>query len=156
VRFRRTQLIRERSALTRQVINFFQMHLLGVYRWDEATVLPALPIPRPVYEIGLTRDEREARRDDRKVHDMVAVKFGPFELIAKGPYEDAQHPCGLIRVTRGDLFVEGPLDEATWKKVGDFIKQKEENDERSSSAAAEPALSPGEPDEVRARAPWGC
>lgn len=150
---RRTQLIRERSALTRQVLNFFQMHLIEHYRWDQAKVLPAMPVQPQAYEAGLTRDEREARKDRRTVHDIVALTFGPFELTVKGPYEDKDHPCGLIRVSRGDLFVEGPLDEMTWRRAGDFIKQKEEN--HGHPSPADPVSGTLGPDEIRARAPWG-
>jgi hypothetical protein len=147
--------IRERTALTRQVQQFFHMHLLGLYRWDQAHHHDAIPVVKTV-DFTKKRAERESARDQRKFHDIVSLTLDGFELIVKGPYEDEKHPCGLIRVSLGAQSIEGPLDETTWRAAGEFIKQRKE--ERDGARPSNPAVNPGTDPaaDLRARAPWGC
>src|SRR5947207_5918737 len=116
MRARRIATIRERSALYRQVQEFFHTHLIGLYRWDEVSSAPAdliERIPGKPLEAG-------------KSHDKVDMQFGPFDLLVLGPFEDENWACGMIRIRRGVESLQGPLDATTWIEVAEFIKQHNE------------------------------
>lgn len=115
--------IRQRSALHRQVQMFFHEHLVGVYSWEDVQTRRAEPVKRETKPNG-TPLPFEAG----KFRDKVEIYFGPFDLVALGPYEDDRHPCGLIRCSTPRGSCEGPLDATTWQKIGDFIKQNKQEE----------------------------
>lgn len=106
-------MINERRALTRQIQAMFHEHLLGVYRWDEASIAK----PRDAFKTPGV--DREAG----KHLDQIIMRLGPFDLEVNGPAEDPKWPCGRVLVKRGSEFQDGPLDATTWAKVAAFIKK---------------------------------
>ena len=118
-------MIRERSALVRQAQQMFHEHLVGIYGWDQAK------IARPIEVDRRPGQQREAG----KFHDQITIRLGPFDIEAKGPFEDPQYPCGMVRVRFGKLSLDGPLDAKTWCDVAKFIKEhKNEESEYGCSA----------------------
>lgn len=111
-------MIRERNALYRQVQEFFHSHLLGVYRWDDVEHARPHKIDRP--EGAKERAEQSWYRG--QTHDKIEMRFGRFELTVIGPFEDDNHPNGLITVQHGQESLKGPLDPLTWDHVAEFIK----------------------------------
>jgi hypothetical protein len=117
--------VRQRNALYRQAEDFFHRYLLGLYSWDQCKAAVARKVDRLP---GKSPEQG-------KFHDEVRLSFGPFELEMLGPFESDRFPCGRICITCGQVAIDGPIDEQTWKMAADFIKLMKEQDHGRSSGA---------------------
>ncbi len=118
-------MIRSNAALLRHAREFFLSQLLGLYSWDkdvrlsEPELRPAIAPNLPVRE---RRQELEARQGLGKYFEQERVRFGPWEILL---YSSAERPpVGevLLRDDAGAQVVAGPLDPATWDKIGEHIR----------------------------------
>ncbi len=93
---------------------FFEQEMRGLGTWDDATVMDG----------ELAERERYDRRN-RFGHykEIAAVSFRGYEITVKSPFEAP--PLGMIECRRGDQIESGALDEATWKRIGKFIRERE-------------------------------
>lgn len=121
-------MIRSRSALTRQVQDFFHSHLLGVFSWEEITFDPPERVEFPTNP--KERREAQAAHED-KMHERVVLRFGRYDLIVESPSE--RPPLGLAKLKLGAKVVEGPLDPSTWSIFGNFIRKEEHKDGHRST-----------------------
>lgn len=122
-------MIRTQMALLRHAQDFFASDLVGLYRWDRVQIDP--PEKRPVLAPNLVAAERrkqmEAREGGGKYVEQERLRFGPWEILLYSAQE--RGPLGevTLRQTGGvevrDL-VTGPLDPATWKKIGEHIRRQ--------------------------------
>lgn len=116
-------MIRPIAALLRQAQDLFQMKLVGIYRWDDVKIAPKEKTEQPKpYRTSRGRIRRDERPEGR-YHASVSIEFGLWGLVIEGPNEHP--PLGWIKLDGPDI-VEGPLDPATWTRIGDCIKQKHE------------------------------
>lgn len=118
-------MISERKALVRQIQQMFHEHLVGVYRWDDASIAKPIEVKR------IPGQDREAG----KYPDHILMRLGSFDLKVSGPADDPQWPCGRVQVKRGKHSLDGPLDARTWLNVANFIKEhkQEENNDGEGS-----------------------
>jgi hypothetical protein len=93
---------------------FFEQEMRSLGTWDDVTVM----------EGELAERERYNRRNRYGDHkEIAAVTFRGYEITAISPFEAP--PVGRIECRRGDLVESGPLDDATWKRLGKFIRENE-------------------------------
>ncbi len=121
-------MIRTSMALLRHAQDFFRSDLVGIYTWDRDVRIDP-PERRSVLAPNLPPAERrkqmEAREGGGKYVEQERLRFGPWEVLLYSAQE--RGPLGevTLRQTGGveirDL-VTGPLDPATWKKIGEFIR----------------------------------
>lgn len=118
-------MIRAQLALTRQAQDMFRAHLVGVIGWEEVAFSPRNK-RQVVPMASLSRLERRRIREDRpegKFEQEVCLRFGVWEIRIQSPTDHP--PLGCVTLT-GDTTIKGPLDPATWDKIGQHIKQKNE------------------------------
>lgn len=123
-------MIRPRSALTRQVQEFFHHHLVGVFKWDDIEFVKPERVDLPAD--AAQRREMQAAHED-KFHERIAMSFGRYDLVVESPSE--KPPLGLAKLKLGAKVVEGPLDPSTWSIFGNFIRKEEaKNGQRIAGA----------------------
>lgn len=119
-------MIRSDSALLRHIQDFFLSDLVGLYRWDR--VLIAAPERREAIPANIGFRERRRKMEEReglgRYLEQARVCFKPWELIV---YSSMERPP-LGEVVLRDLndavpLVSGPLDPATWGKIGEYLRQ---------------------------------
>ncbi len=108
-----------RRSLMRLAQQFFVDELVGVYSLDGAKVVDPIEVPR----------EKGRGRDEGRYRALVALTFGPFELEIVAPGEQdvfgQVSPLGKVEVICGGVErMSGPLDAATWKRIGAFIRER--------------------------------
>jgi hypothetical protein len=107
-----------RFGLSRHIQIFFETELCGLFRFDQIEFLEPEDAPRPPGMSVLRRPPFGKHRE------IVAVQFGAYNLSVCSPNEAP--PLGEIVLTIRDGHTErGPLDETTWKKIGEFIRTRE-------------------------------
>lgn len=118
-------MIRSDAALLRHAQDFFLSDLVGLYVWDRAIIAP--PEKRPLIAPNVDRKTRRREMEDRagggKYLEQVRVCFKPWELLIYSAQE--KPPLGEVMLRDFDsgwVLVEGPLDAATWKKIGTHIR----------------------------------
>lgn len=121
-------MIRAHAALTRQAQEqLFKRHLLGIYRWDDVVFAPKEKNDKPEIVVTPRGRRRRTERAEGKFRAIVQMQFpgrdGIWLLDIESPNEHP--PLGWI-VLEGPDIIEGPLDSATWDRVGEFIKKKHE------------------------------
>lgn len=120
-------MIRSQTALIRMAQDFFRSDLVGLYHWDHVQL--AEPELRPPVSANLNhRDRRtamEAREGKGKYLEQERLVFRPWEILI---YSSAERgPLGEL-ILRGagsidsPVLVAGPLDPATWSKIGAYIR----------------------------------
>lgn len=111
-----------RKALVRHAISFFETELLGCYRWGTGTII--LPP-----EANTERDEEKPLRERvfGKNREIVEITFGPWSLTLKSPTEAP--PVGVAILKRLDERHEGPIDQSTWKLMGEIVRSTESDNE---------------------------
>lgn len=102
-----------RAGLFRQLQQFFETELCGVYRWDGVAHFPAEKT---------NRVEGERPNAFGKLKEIVAVRFGDYDLTVFSPNEDP--PLGWAMLNYPNGAVEGPLDQTTWARIGAFIRSQ--------------------------------
>ena len=124
-------MIRSQLVLLRMVEEFFRTELLslddgtGVYRWDRAKVAPPElrdPIP-PNIDLRTRRRRQEEREGRSKYLEKELIGFGPWEIVVYSSAERA--PLGEATLRDRDshqILVTGPLDVATWRMMGEHIR----------------------------------
>lgn len=118
-------MIRTQMALLRHAQDFFNSDLIGLYRWDQVRIAP--PELRSVLAPNLPPVERrkqmEAREGGGKYVEQERLRFGPWEILLYSAQE--RGPLGEVTLRDFDTsreLVTGPLDPATWKKIGEHIR----------------------------------
>lgn len=122
-------MIRSRATLYRMLQEFFETELMGLHRWDRVRHFPAIP------DDGFyTRDgellenpdlERGRRRVFGKYREIVQVQFGDDIAYDLRLLSVNEHPpLGMVTFDYGRGKIDGPLDPATWKQIGAFIKTR--------------------------------
>jgi len=106
-------MISARHALLRQAQDYFHKLLVDVVPWDDVKVDKAIPIPAI-----------RGKRDQGPVRDLVVARFKGFKMELASPFDDQKWPLGRVTVTRGPWSITGPMDAATWERVGDFIRDR--------------------------------
>lgn len=119
-------MIRTQMALLRHAQDFFNSDLVGLYRWDRVAIDP--PEKRQALAPNLPPVERrkqmEAREGGGKYVERERLRFGDWEILLYSAQE--RGPLGEVTLRQAggvevrDL-VTGPLDPATWRKIGDYI-----------------------------------
>lgn len=107
-----------RHGLSRHLQVFFETELCGRYRFDRVAFLPAEKAPLPEGWSPLRRSPFG------KWRELVAIRFGIYDLSVASPNETP--PLGEIRLVHPDGEEYGPLDTATWQRIGKFIREREE------------------------------
>lgn len=104
-------MLSSRALLIRQLQQFFELHLVGLYRW-------------PGSELRAPEKQEKVRGRRQLDKEMVVVDFDGYSLLIKSP--DDSPPLGEITLfdTRNGSSVKGILDEATWVRIADYIKEK--------------------------------
>jgi hypothetical protein len=124
-------MIRTQVVLLRMVEEFFRNELLpledgsGIYRWDRARIAaPELRDPIPPNVDIKTRRRMMAEREGRgKYLEKELIAFGPWEIVVYSSAE--QGPLGEATLRDREshqIVVSGPLDAATWRRMGDHIR----------------------------------
>lgn len=118
-------MIRTQMVLLRHAQDFFNSDLVGLYRWDQVRIAP--PEKREVLAPNLPPVERrkqiEAREGGGKYLEQERLRFGPWEILLYSAQE--RGPLGEVSLRDFDTareLVTGPLDSATWKKIGERIR----------------------------------
>lgn len=107
-----------RFGLSRHLQVFFETELCGLYRFDEIQILPAEDAPRPEGWSVLRR------APFGKYRELITIRFAMYELSVASPNENP--PLGEITLIHPDGEERGPLDHATWKRIGAFIRERDE------------------------------
>jgi len=122
-------MIRSHSALLRHAQDFFAAELVGLYRWDRVTIaeperMPAIPSNAEYRDRRRMMEEREGRG---KYLEQVRILFKPWEILVYSSME--RPPLGEVLLRDFDstqTLVEGPLDSATWSKIGNWIRSHQQ------------------------------
>lgn len=122
-------MIRTQMALLRHAQDFFRSDLVGLYSWDRDVRIDP-PELRPVLAPNLSRVDRrrqmEAREGGGKYLEKERLRFGPWEILIYSAQE--RGPLGELVLRRAGAveirdLVAGPLDRATWVKIGEHIRK---------------------------------
>lgn len=108
--------MRARAALFRQLQAFFETELRGLYKISDFVPHE----PQPAEE----RTERGRRFAYGKLKEIVEGRFGPFEVLIASPLEVP--PLGRVTLRHPDLQISGPLDPATFAKMGAAVKHQQQ------------------------------
>lgn len=106
-----------RYGLSRQLQTFFETELCGLYRFDQAEFLPPEEAARPEGWSHLRRPPYG------KWRERIEVRFGVYDLSAASSNESP--PLGEIKLASPEGEVSGPLDHETWRRMGEFIWNRE-------------------------------
>jgi hypothetical protein len=117
-------MIRSQMVLLRIAEEFFRNHLVGLYAWDRVKISP--PERRPPIPPNIPFRERRnlmAEREGKgKWLEQERLAFGPWEILIYSAQEKGPLGEVTLRGNLGDMLVTGPLDPATWAKIGDYIR----------------------------------
>lgn len=106
-----------RHGLSRHLLAFFETELCGLFRYQDAELMPAEDAPLPAGWSPLRRPPHG------KYRELVAVRFGVYDLSVASPNECP--PLGKITLAHPSGDEYGPLDDSTWKRIGAFIRNRE-------------------------------
>ena len=119
-------MIRSDSALLRHIQDFFLSDLVGLYRWDRVQI--AAPERREAIPPNIGFRERRKMMEQReglgRYLEQARVRFDPWEILVYSSME--RPPLGevVLRVFHdGTPLITGPLDPATWNKIGEYLRQ---------------------------------
>lgn len=134
-------MIRPHDALLRHAQDFFLRDMVGLYIWDQVLVAPpdrAEPIPTNASR--LERRKLMAEREGRgRYLEQVRLIFplpqsaAIWEILIYSSME--RPPIGEVTLRdyeRGQSVVTGPLDPATWEKIGNWIKSDTSHQRKAS------------------------
>lgn len=106
-----------RFGLSRHLQAFFETELCGLYRFDQVVILPAEKAPLPEGWSPLRRSPFG------KYRELIIVRFAMYELAVSSPNE--KPPLGEITLEHPDGREYGPLDHATWQRIGKIIRERD-------------------------------
>lgn len=109
-----------RFGLSRHLQVFFETELCGLFRFDQVEFMQPEAAPLPEGWSKLRRPPFGRNRE------KVEVRFGTYDLAILSPNEVP--PLGEIVLTHAGGVERGPLDEATWKRMGTIIRERERVD----------------------------
>jgi hypothetical protein len=117
--------IRSHAALLRHAQDFFLSDLVGLYSFQETRVAPPelRPAIPPDLDYRKRRAEMEKRQGLGKYIEMVRIQFLPWEILIYSAAE--KPPLGEVVLREFDSGWEamsGPLDPATWAKIGAHLR----------------------------------
>lgn len=114
-------------ALLRHAQDFFRSDLVGLYFWDRDVRISA-PELRPAILPNIDRRDRrremEAREGKGKYLEQERLRFGPWEILIYSAQEKG--PLGELSLrdfASSKQLIVGPLDPATWQKIGEHIRK---------------------------------
>ena len=118
-------MIRSDSALLRHAQDFFLFDLVGLYSWGDVKIAPPEPRPGipPNVDYRERRKQMEARAGMGRNVEQARICFKPWELLIYSSNE--RPPLGEVALRdfdSGVSLVSGPIDAATWRKIGDWIR----------------------------------
>ena len=107
-------MIHTNSRLFGLIRAFVEQEMRGLGTWNDVIALE-----------GELADREKHDRRNRYGHykEIAAIRFRGYEITVKSPFEAP--PLGLIECRCGDDVESGPLDDATWKRLGKFIREQE-------------------------------
>lgn len=121
-------MIRSHDALLRHVQDFFLAELVGLYWFGDVERVRIAPpelreaIP-PLVDIKERRRLMEQRQGLGRYIEQARIAFAPWELLIYSAME--KPPLGLVvlrDLDDGRECVSGPLDPATWSKIGNWVR----------------------------------
>lgn len=113
-----------RNSLSRHLPIFFDTELRGLYRYDDAQKLPPESAPHPEGMSALRRPPYG------KYRELVEIRFGPYDLSVFSSNE--RPPLGEVVLIYADGEISGPIDQATWQRLGAFIRNREQRDSHAA------------------------
>jgi hypothetical protein len=125
-------MIRSDSALLRHAQDFFLSDLVGLYTWGDVRIAP--PEVRPGIPPNVDYRERRRQMESRvgmgRNVEQARIVFKPWELLIYSSNE--RPPLGEVSLREADninggVLVSGPIDAATWKKIGEWIRSSHGN-----------------------------
>jgi len=120
-------MIRSDSALLRHAQDFFLSDLVGLYSWGDVQIAP--PEVRPGIPPNVDYRERRRQMESRvgmgRNVEQARIVFKPWELLIYSSNE--RPPLGEVSLREADninggVLVSGPIDAATWKRIGEWIR----------------------------------
>ena len=120
-------MIRSDSALLRHAQDFFLSDLVGLYTWGDVRIAP--PEVRPGIPPNVDYRERRRQMESRvgmgRNVEQARIVFKPWELLIYSSNE--RPPLGEVSLREADninggVLVSGPIDAATWKRIGEWIR----------------------------------
>lgn len=110
-------MIHARRALLAHVRAFVEQELCGIVRFDELEHIAPMDAEAP--------PGRRTNPYGRHC-EVVEVRFGNYDLAVKSPSEAP--PLGSVELRYLGGIEDGPLDPATWKRLGAFIRSRREGE----------------------------
>ena len=132
-------MIRSDSALLRHAQDFFLSDLVGLYTWGDVRIAP--PEVRPGIPPNVDYRERRRQMESRvgmgRNVEQARIVFKPWELLIYSSNE--RPPLGEVSLREADninggVLVSGPIDAATWKRIGEWIRTHHGNHGRRGAA----------------------
>lgn len=108
-------MIHARAALIAHIRAFFETELCGLFRYDELEHFQPESIEK-------TPNYRPNRFEQYK--EIAEVRFGNYDLTVCSSAESP--PLGKVRLQYLGGHIEGPLDSATWQRMGNIIRERAE------------------------------
>jgi len=134
-------MIHPHDALLRHAKDFFLQQMVGLFVWDQ--VLVAAPERVEAIAPNVSRIERRRLMQERegrgRYHEMARMIFplpktaARWEILIYSSME--KPPLGEVMLRdyeRSLAVVAGPLDPATWVKIGNWIKSNELHQRKAS------------------------
>ena len=117
-------MIRTSAMLLRIAQEFFRTDMVGLYGWDRDVRISAPELREPIPS-NIDRIERRrlmaAREGLGKYLEHERLAFGPWEILIYSAAE--RGPLGEVSLRLdGAVEVTGPLDAATWRRIGERIR----------------------------------
>lgn len=106
--------MRARVSLFRHLQIFFETHLRGVYRFDQF-------VPYPAHD-ATPMETGKRRWEFGKTKEIVEGRIGDFEVLLASPLEVPPLGRVALRKINGQTMVTGPLDPATFERMGEALK----------------------------------
>lgn len=108
--------------MVRQLRDFFEDQLCGLYRWQTAGDEDTVP---PAGTIRLRASEKHEKLPGRRQleKEVAIVDFDSYSLVVSSPEEVPPIGRILLYNTVSGERLEGPLDQATWSQIGEAIKR---------------------------------
>lgn len=104
-----------RRALFHHLQELFERQLRGLCRYSDIEVHVAIPVEK------VPGKRRQALG---KVREIVQAGFEDYVLTLESPHEAPPLGRATLNLKGGDMLVEGPIDVATFDRMGEAIKER--------------------------------